>query len=220
VVSNGDRARYGSITSKWEHFTEWKRNAEKDKGRVEAEVLLDGMLAKDRLLDLVESFILFDDSKPGGTRKVVARNHQVLGVNNAVVSMEYQQRLKEQIPPDRRLKYRVVELRREDVGQTSPLASPAGVPHDALAPGLALPSNEISKEEMEKLQKLSTLNPQPSTLLPIIERAHPDLGRLGVFWHTQGSGKSYSMVMFPSEYLEYSYRTPSQPLSSTYPTPI
>ena len=40
VVSNGDRARYGSITSKWEHFTEWKRNAEKDKGRVEAQVLL------------------------------------------------------------------------------------------------------------------------------------------------------------------------------------
>jgi type I restriction enzyme R subunit len=30
----------------------------------------------------------------------------------------------------------------------------------------------------------------------IIERAHPDLGRLGVFWHTQGSGKSYSMAFF------------------------
>ena len=30
----------------------------------------------------------------------------------------------------------------------------------------------------------------------IVERAHPDLGRLGVFWHTQGSGKSYSMAFF------------------------
>ncbi|MEW6663928.1 MAG: HsdR family type I site-specific deoxyribonuclease [Thermodesulfobacteriota bacterium] len=30
--------------------------------------------------------------------------------------------------------------------------------------------------------------------MPLIKRAHPDLGRLGVFWHTQGSGKSYSMV--------------------------
>ena len=28
VVSNGDAARYGSITSHWEHFVEWKRNAE------------------------------------------------------------------------------------------------------------------------------------------------------------------------------------------------
>ena len=35
------------------------------------------MLAKDRLLDIVENFILFDDSKAGGTRKMVARNHQV-----------------------------------------------------------------------------------------------------------------------------------------------
>ncbi len=30
----------------------------------------------------------------------------------------------------------------------------------------------------------------------IVERAHPDLGKLGVFWHTQGSGKSYSMAFF------------------------
>jgi type I restriction enzyme, R subunit len=84
IVSNGHRARYGSITSQWEHFGEWKRQDERDKGSVDAEVLLNGMLAHDRLLDLVENFILFDPSKPGMTRKVVARNHQVLGVNNAV----------------------------------------------------------------------------------------------------------------------------------------
>ena len=29
-----------------------------------------------------------------------------------------------------------------------------------------------------------------------MQRAHPDLGRLGVFWHTQGSGKSYSIAFF------------------------
>jgi type I restriction enzyme R subunit len=75
VVSNGDRARYGSITSKWEHFSEWKRGDETHRGDVDAKVLLNGMLAHDRLLDLVENFILFDDSKPGGTRKIVARNH-------------------------------------------------------------------------------------------------------------------------------------------------
>lgn len=103
IVSNGDRARYGSITSKWEHFAEWKRNDEKEKGRVEAEVLLDGMLAKERLLDLVENFILFDDSRPGGMRKIVARNHQFLGVNNAVVSVEKQEKLKREFPIERRL---------------------------------------------------------------------------------------------------------------------
>ena len=51
IVSNGDRARYGSITSKWGHFAEWKRLDEVDKGRLDAEVLLNGMLAHDRLLD-------------------------------------------------------------------------------------------------------------------------------------------------------------------------
>ena len=63
VVSNGDLARYGSITSEWEHFAEWKRLDEADKGSLDAEVLLNGMLAHDRLLDIVENFILFDDSK-------------------------------------------------------------------------------------------------------------------------------------------------------------
>ena len=35
-----------------------------------------------------------------------------------------------------------------------------------------------------------------TTFYPWCKRAHPDLGRLGVFWHTQGSGKSYSMAFF------------------------
>ncbi|MEZ6081219.1 MAG: hypothetical protein R3C56_37790 [Pirellulaceae bacterium] len=72
---------------------------EKDKGSVDAEVLLNGMLAHDRLLDLVENFILFDASKPGATRKVVARNHQVLGVNAAVDSVRQQEVLKKSFHP-------------------------------------------------------------------------------------------------------------------------
>ena len=57
IVSNGDRARYGSITSEWDHFVEWKRNDERDKGSVDAEILLNGMLAHDRLLDIVEKTV-------------------------------------------------------------------------------------------------------------------------------------------------------------------
>ena len=59
IVSNGDSVRYGSITSAWEHFGEWKRLDEKDKGSVAAEVLLNGMLAKERLLT-EEQLALFD----------------------------------------------------------------------------------------------------------------------------------------------------------------
>jgi type I restriction enzyme R subunit len=169
VVSNGDQARYGSITSKWEHFVEWKRNAEKDKARLDAQALLDGMLAKERLLDLVENFILFDDSRAGGTRKIVARNHQVLGVNSAVASVVRQEELKRRYPPAERLiEYRVPKLRK---------AAEAPPPDSAYA--LAANAGETTDDE-----------------LPLVKRAHEDLGRLGVFWHTQGSGKSYSMAFF------------------------
>jgi type I restriction enzyme R subunit len=173
IVSNGHRARYGSITSEWEHFYEWKRQDEAEKGKVDAEVLLDGMLAHDRLLDIVENFILFDESKPGATRKVVARNHQVLGVNRAVSAVEHQEALKREFPPGKRLRHRVIELPldRRTVANAKRLRA-AGMKE------AALPSFV------------------PEGPVNIVERAHPDLGRLGVFWHTQGSGKSYSMAFF------------------------
>ena len=171
VVSNGDQARYGSITSKWDHFAEWKRNDEKEKARLDAQALLDGMLAKERLLDIVENFILFDDSRAGGTRKIVARNHQVLGVNNAVESALWQEDLKRRFPPGERL----VEYR-----------APMPERFKALEPGLPNPERALllSAAETEEDQ------------LSLMKRAHDDLGRLGVFWHTQGSGKSYSMAFF------------------------
>ena len=171
VVSNGDRARYGSITSEWGHFAEWKRLDEADKASLDAEVLLSGMLAHDRLLDMVENFILFDESKPGATRKVIARNHQVLGVNRAIESVEQQEELKLEFPPDQRLTHRVVEL-----------------PLDSRAPVERLPA--LAKVAEEATPYI------PQGPVDIVERAHPDLGRLGVFWHTQGSGKSYSMAFF------------------------
>jgi type I restriction enzyme R subunit len=171
VVSNGDQARYGSITSKWEHFVEWKRNAEKDTARLDAEALLDGMLAKERLLDLVENFLLFDSSRAGGARKIVARNHQVLGVNSAVASVVRQEELKRRFPPSQRLiEYRVPTPELMEVSETPPPNS------SYAAPALAA---RVTEDE-----------------LPLLKRAHDDLGRLGVFWHTQGSGKSYSMAFF------------------------
>ena len=88
IVSNGHRARYGSITSEWEHFAEWKRLDENGPGQRGGRGAAQRHAGQDRLLDIVENFILFDASKPGATRKIVARNHQVLGVNNAVASVD------------------------------------------------------------------------------------------------------------------------------------
>ena len=171
VVSNGDQARYGSITSRWEHFIEWKRNEEQDKARLDAQALLDGMLAKERLLDLVENFILFDDSRAGGTRKIVARNHQVLGVNRAVASVQRQEELKRQFPLEARLiEYRVPKPKLHKAAEKLPAGSKQA---------LTLVTSDAGEAD-----------------LPLVKRAHPDLGRLGVVWHTQGSGKSYSMAFF------------------------
>lgn len=170
IVSNGDHARYGSITSEWGHFAEWKRLDEADSGSLGAELLLNGLLAHEQLLDIVENFILFDESKPGATRKVIARNHQVLGVNRAVASVSRQEELRLEFPPEQRLRHRVIEL---------PLESRELV-REMPAGGRATPHSPFI----------------PEGPLNIVERAHPDLGRLGVFWHTQGSGKSYSMAFF------------------------
>ena len=114
MFGNGEQAKIGSITSRWEHFNEWKRLAEEAPGAVDMETLLKGVCEKRNFLDLVENFILFDETA-GEPKKIIARNHQFLGVNRAIESVR-----------DRKARQ----------------------------------------------------------------------GKLGVFWHTQGSGKSYSMVMF------------------------
>ena len=119
----------------------------------------------------MENFILFDDSKPGATRKVIARNHQVMGVNRAVASVARQEELKLEFPSAQRFRHRVVELPLESRIQ----AESESVPRRAEAASPFIPEGPVA----------------------IVERAHPDLGLLGVFWHTQGSGKSYSMRSLP-----------------------
>ena len=115
ILSNGSEAKVGSMTAGWEHFADWKRiNAEGEVGIISLETMVRGTCAKARLLDIVENFIVFDESE-GSVAKVVAKNHQYLGVNNTVAAL-----------------------------------------------------GKICENQ----------------------------GRLGVFWHTQGSGKSYSMVFF------------------------
>lgn len=114
ILGNGIDAKIGTITSTYGHFNDWKRLAEEEPGVVNMETLLKGVCNKANLLDLFENYILFDDST-GETRKVLARNHQFLGVNRAIESVK----------------------NRKSLG-----------------------------------------------------------GKLGVFWHTQGSGKSYSIVFF------------------------
>lgn len=120
VLSNAIETKVGSITAEWEHFFNWLR-ADDEKEKIDRaaireqgtslEGVIEGLLPKRRLLDYVENFILYyKDSS-----KVIAQNHQFIGVNRAYDAF----------------------LRREELA-----------------------------------------------------------GKLGVFWHTQGSGKSFSMIFY------------------------
>jgi type I site-specific restriction-modification system R (restriction) subunit len=83
LLSNGSASRLGSITSKWERFSEWKKiNAEGEEGVISLETMLRGVCEPSRLLDMVENFILFQKGN-GGLQKIVAKNHQFLGANNS-----------------------------------------------------------------------------------------------------------------------------------------
>lgn len=86
LISDGIEARVGTITSEKERFMQWKTiDGEKPrKGLTEIEVLLRGMCDKQRLLDLIRNFIVFEKDKT--TTKKLAAYHQYWAANKAVES--------------------------------------------------------------------------------------------------------------------------------------
>ncbi len=87
ILSNGLDAKIGTLDSKYEFFHEWKRLAEEEAGVVALKTMLLGVCKKENFLDLLENFILYDHAN-GKTAKILARNHQYLGVNKAVEKYE------------------------------------------------------------------------------------------------------------------------------------
>ena len=93
VLSNALDTRVGSMTAEWEHFFTWLR-ADDEKEKIDrAEIrasgtslerLISGLFAPARLLDYIENFILFHKQ----TQKIIAQNHQFIGVNNAIARFE------------------------------------------------------------------------------------------------------------------------------------
>src|SRR6266496_1116948 len=88
IVSDGIEARVGTLTSDWERFMPWRTIEGDDlapRGTVELDVLIKGVFQKQRLLDLLLNFIVFeiDGSK---ISKKMAAYHQFHAVNKAVTS--------------------------------------------------------------------------------------------------------------------------------------
>ncbi|MGI8732500.1 MAG: type I restriction endonuclease subunit R [Pyrinomonadaceae bacterium] len=88
ILSHGSRSLIGSLTADLDHFVEWKKiNDEGDEGIVSLETMIRGTCEPARLLDLVENFTLFIESE-GGLLKLLAKNHQYLGVSRAIKAVE------------------------------------------------------------------------------------------------------------------------------------
>ena len=86
VISDGIEARAGTISSEKERFMQWKTiDGEKPtKGLTETEILLRGMCDRQRFLDIVRNFIVFENDKK--TTKKLAAYHQYWATNKAVES--------------------------------------------------------------------------------------------------------------------------------------
>ena len=99
VLSNGLQTKMGAWNAGYEYFFEWLRvDDEKEKLNREAiaehglsiQNLMDGLFRKERLLDYIENFVFFDNKRI----KIIAKNHQYLGVNNLVEAVKRREELK------------------------------------------------------------------------------------------------------------------------------
>ncbi len=89
IISDGIDAAVGTLSSNYERFTPWKTiDGEKEVGRVPMlEVLLKGACSRERLLDIVRSFVVFERDEERHTYiKKLAAYHQYWAVKKAVDS--------------------------------------------------------------------------------------------------------------------------------------
>lgn len=84
ILSNGSQSRVGTISAEWDHFSEWKKiNSEGEKGIVSLDTVIRGVCEKARFMDILENYTLFKEEK-NGPIKIIAKNHQYLGVENSI----------------------------------------------------------------------------------------------------------------------------------------
>jgi type I restriction enzyme, R subunit len=91
MLSNGKESLVGSMTStKFEDFSYWKKvESEKEKGDTIIDTMLKATCHPDRLLDIIENFILYEPQ-----RKLIAKYHQYIGVNDLIKAFENRKKLK------------------------------------------------------------------------------------------------------------------------------
>ena len=85
AVSDVFTARLGTITTPPEHYAEWRlMDRDAEEGRTQLDVLVHDVFEPARYLDLIQNFVIFENTERGKTVKVAAKYHQVNAVNRAV----------------------------------------------------------------------------------------------------------------------------------------
>lgn len=156
VVSDGLQARMGSLTANQEWFKVWRTiDGETDapKSALELEVLVRGVFERQRFLDLLQHFIVFEeDPDSGALHKIIAGYHQFHAVNAAVEET-----------------LRASLTSHDFAGKSATLSESAGTYWAGRMHG-----------------------------------GKPGDRRAGVVWHTQGSGKSFTMLFFAARVIRES----------------
>ncbi len=151
VASDGLQARMGSVTANQEWFKVWRTidgEGDAPKTALELEVLVRGAFERQRFLDLLQHFIVFEeDTDSGSLHKIIAGYHQFHAVNAAV----------------------------EETVRASGMAEPKGLLRDNVG----------------------------SYWTGRMRGGKPGDRRAGVVWHTQGSGKSFSMLFFAARVVRH-----------------
>ncbi len=151
VVSDGLQARMGSVTANQEWFKVWRTidgEGDAPKTALELEVLVRGVFERQRFLDLLHHFIVFEeDPDSGALHKIIAGYHQFHAVNAAVEETVRASGMTDE------------NLVREEAGRYWSGRQHGGKPGDR---------------------------------------------RAGVVWHTQGSGKSFTMLFFAARVIRES----------------
>jgi type I restriction enzyme R subunit len=151
VVSDGLQARMGSLTANQEWFKVWRTidgEGDAPKTALELETLVRGVFERQRFLDLLQHFIVFEeDADTGALHKIIAGYHQFHAVNAAVEETVRASGMND------------AGVLREDSGRYWAGRMHGGKPGDR---------------------------------------------RAGVVWHTQGSGKSFTMLFFAARVIRES----------------
>ena len=88
VASDGTKARAGTLTADWEWFMPWRTVDGRDlapKELPQLEVLIKGIFEKQRFLELIHDFVVFEATRQGITKKM-AGYHQFHAVRKAINS--------------------------------------------------------------------------------------------------------------------------------------